>query len=144
MTDITVSTTSFQVEKRSWLIPQPGGIGAGFTQSIVLDVSMFTSGTHYPNGYFLSGLNLARITGTGQGGVIGLYGPYDDAATDGRQTLAGHLFSATKVPNLADTTKDVGAALLSAFAVVKLSKLPIALDANGQVDGKANFIYYIA
>jgi hypothetical protein len=143
MTDIIVSSTAFQVEKRSWLIPQPGGIGAGFTQSIVLDVSAFTAGTHYPNGYIPSGTVLGKITATG------LYAPYNDALADGTQTAAGFLFSAVKVPNLADTTKDVGGALLSAFAVVKTSKLPFTsgtgfLDANGQTDVRANFIFLIA
>jgi hypothetical protein len=138
MTDISVATTSFQVEKRSWLIPQPGGIGAGFTQSIVLDVSAFTAGTHYPNGYFPSGLNLGRITATG------LYGPYDNAAVDGRETFVCHLFSSVKVPNVADTTKDVGGAGVFAFAVIKLAKLPIALDSAGQTEGRAQFLYYIA
>lgn len=130
MTDISVSTTSFQVEKRDWLIPQPGGIGHGYTPSGTLDVSAFTAGTHYPNGYFPSGLVLGRITATGK------LGPYDNAASDGRQTAVGLLFAATKVPNTADTTKDVGCAYVAAFAVVVTAKLPTGhgLDAAAQTD----------
>lgn len=134
MTDISVQTTSFQVEKRSWLLG-PHGTEPGATPSITLDVSAFTAGTHYPNGYFPSGLNLGKITATG------LYGPYDNAAADGREVFAGHLFSSVKVPNTADTTKDVGAALL-VHGFVKLGKLPIALDAAGQTDAK--LIHYVA
>lgn len=128
MTDISLSTVSYQVEKRSWLIPQPGGIGTGFTVGGTLSVAAFTAATHYPNGFFPSGLPLGLMTASG------LYGPYDATATDGRQTLAGLLFSSTKVPNPADTSKNVGAAILQAFAVVKLSKLPIALAAAGQAN----------
>lgn len=136
MTDISVQTTAFQVENRSWLL-SPHGADPGTTPSIVLDVSSFTAATHYPNGYFPSGIVLGVITATG------LYGPYDDTAVDGRQIAAGILFSSTKVPNTADTTKDVGAAML-VHGFVKESRLPIAngatgrgyIDANGRTDLK--------
>ena len=128
MTDIAVATTAYQVEDRSWLL-SPHGTDPGTTPSVVLDVSAFTPATHYPNGYFPSGLNLGRIDATG------LYGPYNDAATDGRQVFRGHLFSATKVPNTADTTKDVGGAMV-VHGFVRLDRLPIALDAAGQADAK--------
>lgn len=128
MTDISVSTTAYQVEKRDWLLSQHG-TDPGAMPGVTLDVSTFTAGTHYPNGFFPSGLALGKITASG------LYGPYDDAASDGRQTAAGILFSATKVPNPLDTTKDVGAAVL-VHGFVSLSKLPIAIDANGQADLK--------
>jgi hypothetical protein len=235
MTDISVSTTSFQVEKRSWLL-SPHGTEPGATPSITLDVSAFTANVHYPNGYIPSGTNLAKITATG------LYGPYtvsnevqtlteggsgltsftitwngqttasiDDDATaaevqaalealsnigvgdvvvtggplgtgpftvtftgalagtdvaamtttptggtgtvtvatttaggtegsGGLEVCAGHLFSSVKVPNTADTTKDVGGALL-VHGFVKLSKLPFGLNANGQADCK--LIHYV-
>lgn len=69
MTDISVLTTNYQVEKRSWLLGTHG-TGPGDNPSITLDVSAFTAGVHYPNGYIPSGTNLAKITATG------LYGPY--------------------------------------------------------------------
>lgn len=133
MTDISVSTTAYQVEKRSWLIPQPGAIGHGYSPSGTLDVSAFTAGTHYPNGYIPSGTVLARITATG------LLGPYTTAGAGGLETAVGFLHSATKVPNPADTTKGVGCAYVAAFAVVKTSKLPFtsgagSLDAAGRAD----------
>ena len=142
MTDISVQTTAFQVEKRSWLL-SPHGTEPGTTPSITLDVSAFTAATHYPNGYFPSGIVLGVITATG------LYGPYDDTAVDGRQTAAGILFGSVKVPNTADTTKDVGAAML-VHGFVKISKLPIAngaagrgyIDANGQTDLK--LVHFVA
>lgn len=234
MTDISVSSVSYQVEKRSWLL-SPHGTDPGTTPSITLDVSAFTAGVHYPNGYIPSGTNLAKITASG------LYGPYTvtneiqtvteggsglvsftltysgqttasllalataaqmqtalealsnigvgnvtvtgnaggvytvtfigalagtDVAqmtstptggtgtvtvatgtaggtegTGGLEVCAGHLFSSVKVPNTADTTKDVGGALL-VHGFVKLSKLPFGLNANGQTDCK--LIHYVA
>jgi hypothetical protein len=226
MTSIEVQTTSYQVEKRSWLLSQHG-TDPGTTPSITLDVSAFTAGIHYPNGYIPSGTALAKIAANG------LYGPYtvsnevqtlteggsgltsftvtwngqttaslaaaataaqvqaalealsnigagnvvvtgnasgpytvtfqgalagtDVAAmtttptggsgtvtvatptaggtegTGGLDVCKGLLFSSVKVPNLADTTKDVGAAML-VHGFVKLSKLPFGLNANGQAD----------
>lgn len=142
MTDISVQTTSYQVENRSWLL-SPHGTEPGTTPSITLDVSAFTAATHYPNGYFPSGIVLGVITATG------LYGPYDDTAVDGRAVAAGILFGSVKVPNTADTTKDVGAAML-VHGFVKIARLPIAngatgrgyIDANGQADLK--LIHFVA
>jgi hypothetical protein len=143
MTDISVTTTQFQVEKRSWLIPQPGGVGFGFTESGVLDVSTLTAATHYPNGYVPSGLVLGVITASSDANHT-VYGAYDDTAVDGRAVAAGLLFSYVRIPNLSDLTVDPGIAVLKAFAVVKIGKLPVQsagtptgrgyIDANGQAD----------
>ena len=140
MTDISVLSTPFQVEKRNWLLDAHG---SDATVSITLDVSAFTAATHYPNGYFPSGIILAPITATG------LYGPYDDTAVDGRAVAGGILFSSVKVPNTAVTTIDVGAAML-VHGFVKIARLPIAngatgrgyIDANGQTDLK--LIHFVA
>ena len=131
MTDISVSKTNFQVEKLSWLLDR----GGWEQESITLDISAFTAGTHYPNGFIPSGTNLGKITATG------LYGPYDNAAVDGREVFRGHLGISTKVPNTADTTKDAGAPLLFA-GVVKESKLPAIPDAAGKTD-VAGWIRYV-
>lgn len=142
MTDISVVTTPFQVEKRAWLLSSHG-TEPGTTLSGTLDVSALTAATHYPNGYVPSGVVLGIITASG------LYGPYDDTAVDGRQTAAGILFSSVKIPNTADTTKDVGIGVL-VHGFVKISKLPIAngatgrgyIDAAGQTDLK--LIHFVA
>lgn len=78
MTDISVATVNYQVDKRAWLL-SPHGTDPGTTPSITLDVSAFASGVHYPNGYIPSGTPLGRITATG------LYGPY--SVTDEVQTI---------------------------------------------------------
>lgn len=136
MTDISVLSTAYQVENRSWLLSPHGSVT---TISGTLDVSTLTAATHYPNGYVPSGLVLGLITATG------LYGAYDDTAVDGRQTAVGFLFSSVKIPNTADLTKDVGIAVL-AHGFVKISRLPVLaagtpagrgyIDANAQTDLK--------
>jgi hypothetical protein len=136
MTDISVSTASYQTEKRSWLL-SPHGTEPGTTISATLDVSAFTAATHYPNGYLLSGIVLAQLSTTK------LWVPYVDAGTNGQGTAAGFLFSSVKVPNTADTTKDVGAGVV-VHCFVDAAKLPIAnaatgggfIDANGRTDLK--------
>lgn len=123
MTDISVTSTAYQVENRSWMLSQ-WGQGPGENPSIVLDKSAFTEATHYENGYFPSGLPLGKITASGK------YGPYDNAALDGRETLAGFLHSSVKAPT---GDVDPGGALVD-MGVIKESKLPIAIDAAGKAD----------
>jgi hypothetical protein len=120
MTSIEVTTTEYQSENRSWSV---GKHGWDLTPSITLDVSKFTAGTHYPKGFVPSGIVLAKIDATG------LYGPYDPAATDGRATAAGHLFSSL---NVAGKTR-VGGALFIHGGVFE-SRLPSGhgLDADGK------------
>ncbi|MCU1488284.1 MAG: Phage minor tail protein [Actinomycetia bacterium] len=226
MTDISVHTLSHHVENRSWYLgtaDQPGFMVGG-----TLDISGFTSGTHYPNGFIKSGEPLAQlpsglyvpyvldsesvsiavdatggtftitiegqataaiafnataaavqaavnllpgirpgdITWTGGPGAAGGATPYvgtwgstyagldAPAITTGVGSLtggagtaavtttagggetpvgegtgAGFLYSTVTVPNVLDTTVDVGCAVLVAFAPVKESKLPRAIDA---------------
>jgi hypothetical protein len=136
MTDISVATVNYQVEKRAWLL-SPHGTEPGATPTITLDVSAFTAATHYPNGYLLSGIVLGKITASG------LYAPYVDANVDGTGTAAGLLFSSVKVPNTSVLTIDVAGALLI-HGFVNQNKLPIAnaatgggfIDANGITDMK--------
>lgn len=122
--DISVKQTNYQTEDRSWLA---SAHGTEATETVTLDVSTFTAGTHYPNGFIPSGMALGKITATGK------YGPYVDAAGDGRTTLVGHLFSGVKVRTDADI--DAAGAMLTHGQVVE-AKLPAnhGVDANGKVD----------
>jgi hypothetical protein len=84
------------------------------TRTITLDTSAFTPATHYPNGYFPSGLAVSAI------GSTGLYGPAAATATD-----YVFLFTAQKAP---DTTNiDVVAPALDHGRIVN-AKLPIPLS----------------
>lgn len=67
-------------EDRSWLGSRDG---TNVTQTVTLDTSAFTSGTHYPNGYVPSGMVLAKLAN-------GLYGPYAGNAAEAQTvTITG-------------------------------------------------------
>lgn len=125
--DITMQPAEvWQVEDRSWLGSRDG---TEVTQTITLKVSTFTANTHYPNGFIPSGTPLGKITATG------LYGPYDNAAGDGREVCAGFLFNSTKVRS---GGPDVGAPL-HWRGVIREARLPIAIDSAGKADLAAKF-----
>lgn len=65
--DLTTRTETFGVDDTSWLGSRHG---IGECRSVTLDTSAFTEAIHYPDGFFKSGIALAKITATG------LYGPY--------------------------------------------------------------------
>lgn len=68
-------------EDRSWLASLHG---TDDCQGATLDGDLFGD---FEDGIVPSGVVLAQVTATG------LYGPYDDAAEDGRADAAGHLFT---------------------------------------------------
>ncbi|MEU3124671.1 head decoration protein [Streptomyces albidoflavus] len=123
-------TEQFGSDDQSWL---GSAHGTDSTETIALDTSTFTPATHYPQGFFKSGIPLGRITAGGK------YGPYDAAAEDGRGTLVGFLFAAVKAP--ADNTLDPAAALLT-HGKVRESRLPVPVDADGKTDvaGSIRFV----
>lgn len=132
MTDISVVTTNYQVENRGWLWGEHG-TEPGSTPSITLDVSKFTAGTHYPNGTIPSGTVLGKVSATG------LYGPYDDTASDGRQTAAGLLFGSLPALNANGTAKAKVGGALFVHGFVDPARMPFssgsgAIDANGKAD----------
>ncbi|MGW1786833.1 head decoration protein [Streptomyces sp. NPDC002143] len=124
MTVQPVTTTQNLTADRSWLASLHG---TDSVDSVTLDMSTFTSGTHHspstdtdiPYSRLLSGLPLGRITASG------LYGLYSTAAADGRQTLAGFVFAEVL---FAPTQTKVPAALLW-HGSVKTAKLPVAVAA---------------
>lgn len=126
--DIRLTTEISQVENRSWLGSRDG---TEVTETITLDVTKFVSGTHYVNGYIASGTVLGKVTATG------LYGPYDNAVSDGREVAVGFLWNSTAVPTGA--TK-LGAPL-QWRGVIKESRLPTnhGLDTAGKADLAAKF-----
>jgi hypothetical protein len=130
--DLSLTTETFGQDDQSWLGSQHGTDAA---RTITLDVSKFTEGTHYPDGYLTSGIVLGKVTATGE------YGPYDGTAGDGRETAAGFLFQAVKTP--AVNTTPVVAAILEHGKVIQ-STLPFqagagSLDAAGITDLGSHF-----
>ncbi|MET7939629.1 head decoration protein [Streptomyces sp. NPDC005302] len=125
-------TESFSQDKRDWLFSDHG---TDIALSATLDVSKFTAGTHYPDGYIKSGIPLGKIT-TG-----GKYGPYDDAASDGRQTCVGFLFTSVEVVTRRGATLPSAVASMLVHCAVKEAKLPVAVDAAGKVDLASRVIF---
>lgn len=120
--DLSIHTDTFGQDDQSWL---GSAHGTDMARGITLDVSTFTSGTHYPSGFFKSGTPVGKITATG------LYGPYNNAASDGTEVLSGFLLTAVKAPSV--NTIDVQGALFEHGRIVD-AKLPIAVDSNGKAD----------
>jgi hypothetical protein len=103
MTDISVTTVGYQAEKRSWLLG-PHGTEPGAQRGITLDASLFTAGTHYPNGYLPSGTAISPAGG-----------PYS-----GTGACAGLTFSSVRIPSA--TSKVATGLVVHAF--VNTNKLP--------------------
>ncbi|MYT60149.1 head decoration protein [Streptomyces sp. SID7834] len=89
--NLAQTTEWFGTDDQSWLGSEHG---TQATETIVLDTSTFTAATHYPDGFFKSGIPLGQITAGGK------FGPYDNAAADGREKLVGFLFSAVGAPTV--------------------------------------------
>lgn len=125
-TDLTVTSQTFGGGGRPWFI---GEHGANMPLNVVLDWSTFT-GANFTDGTVKNGCVVGRITASGK------YGPYDNAATDGRETAVGLLFNGGRIP--ADTaTVSSDAALVHGHVRAKL--LPYAsgagaLDSNARND----------
>ena len=124
MTSLNVTRTTIQAENRSWL-RGPHGTEPGANPNVTLDVSKFTAGTHYPNGFIPSGIVLGKITAGGK------YGPYDKDATDGRQVAAGFLFGSLTIDG---ATVVAGGLVLHGF--VNPAKLPLQ-SGTGALDAAA-------
>lgn len=118
--DLTVQKTSYLAEDRGWLWGEHG-TGPGDNPSIQLDLSLFTAGTHYPNGYIPSGCVVGKVTASG------LYGPYDSTASDGRQTAAGLLFDSEAVRT--GQTRALNALFVHGF--VDPARLPFQSGSGG-------------
>jgi hypothetical protein len=125
---LTHTTETWLSEDMTWLASAHGTQSG---RSVTLDRSAFTSGTHYPNGYFLAGIPLGKITASGK------YGPYNNASSDGTETLAGLLFHAV---DAGSTDIDPVAAMLDHCIVVE-SLLPIAVDSAGKTDVKGAILF---
>lgn len=110
-----MKTETFGGGDQSWL-GSTHGIANARTE--ILDISAFTAGTHYPNGYIPSGLPVAKVSG--------VLVPYD--ATEGTTTGAGILagFILTDQPVVG--TNDFGVPLID-HGRVRVAKLPISFTA---------------
>ena len=89
--DLAPTRAGYAVDDRRWLRDRHG---LTTTLGVTLDGSLFPA-ARFPDGSVPSGTVLAQVTATR------LWGPFDPAATDGRQTPAagaiGHLLEPQKV-----------------------------------------------
>lgn len=89
---------------------------------------------HYPNGFIPSGTVIGKVTSGG------LFGPYDDTASDGRQVAYGITYADVRAVRQNGTTAvKVGTGAVVYDAVIASSKLPFqagpgSIDANGKAD----------
>lgn len=120
MHDLTITSTDYGSDDKSWL-----GSAHGFDAmpTVTLDADLFT-GT-FTDGHVPSGVAIAKVTASG------LYGPYDDAAVDGRAVLVGHLGETRRIP----AGSQIPAPILRHGQVIE-ANLPTdhGLDAAGKVD----------
>lgn len=123
--DLTLKSEAFAVDDQSWLASRHG---VGEAQSVTLDTSSFTANTHYPDGFFKSGLPLTYNSTSKK---------YELWATT--KPLAGFLFGAVPAP--ASNTVDIPAAMLDHCKVVA-SRLPVSVDADGQASAAGRIIFY--
>lgn len=132
---LTPTTETFGVEDQSWL-----GSAHGTTscQSVTLDTSAFSSSVHYPNGYFISGTPLAKITASG------LYGPY--SVTDEVQTVTegGSGLTSFTLTYSGQTTGSIAAAATAATVQAALEALSNIGAGNVSVTGSAGGPYTVS
>jgi len=137
MTAIGLFSQQFNTPNRLWLLDDHG---TEYMPGVPIDLTLFNAGQHYANGYIPSGTVLGKVTAGGK------YGPYLDAASDGRQTAVGITFNDISVyaPGTATLLTAVACPILL-HGFVNAANLPFTsgnaatggyLDANGQADLK--------
>ncbi len=106
----------------------------GGSPSIAVATGTGGANAHYLNGYIPSGTAIGLVTASG------LFGPYDDGASDGRQTCYGFTYGDVRAIRQNGTTASkVGTGAVVYDAAVSVSKLPFqsgtgSIDANGKAD----------
>lgn len=110
-----LSTQTYGTGDMSWLDSTHGIANA---RTDLVDISTFTAGTHFPNGYIPSGTPVAKV-----GGVLV---PYTSA--EGTTTNAGVLHGHLLTDQPTDGVADFGAPVLKHGRVVA-SKVPQGTDA---------------
>ncbi|CAM3742667.1 head decoration protein [Tsukamurella ocularis] len=114
-TDISVHSSSYQVEDRAWLI---GTHGVDMTPGVTLDITKFAP-ADYPKGYIPSGTPVVKLVG-------GLYGPAPVDEADGL------LFSSVRAVSREGQPITKAGGAIFVHGLVQLAKLPKTLTATAQ------------
>lgn len=133
--DIGPNTTTYAPASYGWLDSADG------TQAVkpdTLDLASFVAEDLVADGHIVPGVVCGRITSSG------LLGPYDNAATDGRQTAVGFLFEDVRIV-AGKVTGNIPTSLLRK-GEVKTNHLPVtsgagSLDSAGRTDLAAHFLF---
>lgn len=123
--DLVVRSATYITEDMTWL---GSAHGTETADTITLDFNLFTAGTHFPNGFIPAGMTLGKVTATG------VYGPYNDALSNGQEVMAGHLYKPVAVAT--DNVAGKGLGALYWHGEVVEAKLPTnsGINAAGKVD----------
>ena len=114
-----LSTQTVGSGDQSWL---GSSHGINDCRTEFLDISTFTAGTHYPNGYIPSGTPVAKV-----GGVLVPYTSAEGTTTNAG-VLAGHLFTDQQVViNGTASTADFAVPVLDHGRVIT-AKVPVGSD----------------
>lgn len=136
MADLSIKTTTTPGSgDYRWLRSRHA---VGNTVSVALQRSLLTAGTHYDaNGVIPSGLPLGKVTGQNA------YGPYDSAATDGRQYLAGFLLDPEQLQaDFGGVTTEVSQVALVVQGVIDPAYVPTAPTLNTQTPTTGQFAFF--
>lgn len=131
-------TATFQGSLAHTNVPAMTASGASLTggTSPAAGIATGTAGVnaHYLNGYIPSGTAIGQVTATG------LFGPYDDGASDGRQTAYGFTYGDVRaIRQNGSTASKVGTGAVVYDSVISTGHLPFqsgtgSIDANGKAD----------
>lgn len=102
MTTFGLFSQQFNTPNRLWLLDDHG---TEILPGVTLDLTLFSSSQHYPNGYLVDGIVLGKVTSGGK------YGPYLSTLSDGRQTAVGISFNSLSVYQPGTTTLYPNAAM---------------------------------
>jgi hypothetical protein len=140
MTPLSVADDAAQ-DDLSWLASQHG---TDMVPSVTLDIALFTALSSGVKDQWLQGAGSSSGSSSvsvvydrvrsgvplGKVAATGAHGPYDDTATDGRQTLVGLLYGDAR---FSSPSALVGGALF-VHGMVRESRLPVGVDAAGKSD----------
>lgn len=123
--NLKITSDSWSGQDYSWLKSRKG---FDTCRSVTLDLTTFLA-AHSSTGKIPSGTVLGKITASGK------YGPYDNAAVDGREVARGLLLHDVRVADSSGNAfADPGAAMLWE-GIVAEAKLPaFAATALGEID----------
>jgi len=135
MADLSIETTTTPGRSYKWLRTQ---FSKDSTISVALLRSLLQAGAHYDaTGVIPSGLPLGKVTGKAE------YGPYDPAADDGRQFLAGFLLEPEQLKaNFGGITSEVLQVSMVVTGIIDPAFLPgtPVLDTATKTTGL--FVFY--